>query len=171
MTEKQIIEWVDFMDKSMDEYNSTKETLCIKFGNEPRPNDIIWRMFNDKTLEISIGEEQNRKNRLITNYHLMANFLLRVEGKNPFELIKQARQIELTEFQEVGIYTKVRIMTFHEGLCSTAKKLRNKIYKLSDVINEMPVPSPQCKNIVKSVNSKIPYCTCCYCPLMDDELF
>ncbi len=166
MTDKQIQFWVECIDKHRKDFDNEKMLLAEKFGGLPKDEDIIWSLLNKYVLDIP-KYDINRINKMITTYDLMANFLLTFENKDPIELIRQKRKLELQKIKEVGIYTKVKIGTLHEGICTTAKKMKDKSYSIDEAIKQMPIPFPNCKN--RALHKKIKVCTCYYVPLTDDE--
>lgn len=153
---------------TMENFIDEKTKLTNKFGGVPKDQDVVWSLFNVKIKELIDKPDQNTPNILKSLYHTMAYFLVTVESKDPSDLLKQAHRIELKKIYDVGIYPKVRICTFHEGVCDTAKQLKNKIFNLSDILDSDLLPPSNCKNM--TLNKRIAWCTCTYFALTEDEV-
>lgn len=158
MTDKQINTWLGYIDKGLEDFTFNQNQLRIKFGEIPKDSDVIWCMLNNYLL---VSQDQSMV------YNLMANFLITIENKSPFELIKQSREHELKRLLDMGInmYPFVTIKTVHEYQCKAAKKLQNKKFKTTDALINNPLPCSECENII--YGKSIPYCTCYYDPVTD----
>lgn len=159
MTEKQIAFWIDCMDKTENDFINEKIFLEKKFKGEPNANDVIWAMLNNKIREVA-PNDANRYSKLFVIYDLMSTFLYKIEDKDPFSILKEVRKYELLRIKDAGIYPKVSIFTLDEGVCSTAKKIKNKVYTLEDALKLEPLPDPKCKCKIR--HDKIPICCCSY---------
>jgi hypothetical protein len=166
MTDKQILFWAECIEKNREDFNNEKKLLTDKFGGAPHDEDVIWSLLNKQLLYIP-PNDINLFSKLITIYDLMTHFLLKVENKDPIDLIKQKQKVELNKIKAAEIYTKVKVGTQHDGVCSTAKKMKNRVFNLDDAIAQMPIPFPDCRN--RQFHKKIKVCTCYYIPLTDDE--
>lgn len=152
MDEEQIFEekWIQFFS----DYGITKrEYQNFKSKTKsPYPHDIVWGLFNQIALRL-MKEKDLQELKML--YYSMALFL-NEEGKNPFELLKQSRRMELYELKQNGI-DKVMVCYGGNG-CPTCEKLNDKIFTVDETLKTMPLPNKNCSFILDK--GRFPFCRC-----------
>ena len=137
-----------------EEVDNIKKDLYAKFGYEPVYRDILWAILNKLIL---LYKEYGD---LKWVYDQMA-LLVNQEGRNCYELQVYSNKCYLYQLIEVKVYTTVTVKVSDEHNCKACKTLKDRIYKITDILNDLPIPSRNCTNYMYSNE---PYCTCYFSP-------
>jgi len=136
------------------EVEKIRAELRNKFGYEPIYRDLLWAILNRLILlKKGYGD-------LKWIYDQMA-LLVNQEGKNCYDLQVYSNKCYLYQLMEVEVYTTVTVKVSHEQDCEACRELKNRTYKITDIIENIPIPSKACTNYIYSDE---PYCTCCFTP-------
>lgn len=136
------------------EIENIRVELKNKLGYDPIYRDLLWAILNKLILlHKDYGD-------LKWIYDQMA-LLLNQEGKNCYDLQVYSNKCYLYQLIEVKVYTTVTIKVSHEHNCEACKALKDKTYKITDILSNLPIPSRHCTNYIYSDE---PYCTCYFSP-------
>jgi tetratricopeptide (TPR) repeat protein len=125
-----------------------------KRTGSPYERDVIWGLYNGLALKTDPVEKKKEI------YQDMARFL-NEEGRDPYEMIKEARHLEILHFikSEYGLDTKLKVVVPPDA-CSTCRADDRKIITLGDAYNNPFLPHQDC--ICISSGGKYPFCRCKY---------
>ena len=127
--------FISKMEIDENEFLKRYDILKSKFGINPSLNDIEWMILNEKILNTKDYQD------LKIIYDRMA-YIICEEGKNPYELLKQARLFELYNFKKTEIKNvQIRCIEIN---CEFYKEINNKIYNIDEAIKLMPIPKKEC---------------------------
>jgi tetratricopeptide (TPR) repeat protein len=147
------------------EYWKVGERQYESFKNKtgsPYERDVIWGLYNGLALNTDPVEKKKEI------YQDMARFL-NEEGRDPYEMIKEARHLEILHFikSEYGLDTKLKVVVPPDA-CSTCRADDRKIITLGDAYNNPFLPHQDC--ICISSGGKYPFCRCMYDLLYNQEI-
>lgn len=155
----EIIDNLKMFEFSVEQYLESKNELGEQFGFEPKCKDVIWHVCNKEIIK-----KRNNRSALGTLYYNMAIFLDNA-GKDPFEMLKQSAKAKLKSFKKEG----VDIVEITGGNnCTYCMNLKDKIYKIDEALDQMPIPHKDCINVIH--NKKGGFCTCQYWPTSEVAL-
>lgn len=130
------------------QYEEKRLTWTNKYGDSNRSiRDFIWSNFNEY-----IAKHPTDYFNLMSTYLEMANFL-QEEDKNPFQMLQQARKMELLRYKSEGIRS-VEILSY--GGCTHCNELNGKKFLITDALRTMPIPNKECEY-------HNGFCRCGYC--------
>ena len=129
------------------------ESFKKKTGS-PYERDVIWGLYNGLALKTDPVEKKKEI------YQDMAHFL-NEEGRDPYEMIKEARYLEILHFikLECGFDTKLKIVVPQDA-CRVCRADDRKVITLGDAYNNPFLPHQDCCCI--SSGGKYPFCRCKY---------
>jgi tetratricopeptide (TPR) repeat protein len=125
-----------------------------KRTGSPYERDVIWGLYNGLALKTDSVEKKKEI------YQDMAYFL-NEEGRDPYEVIKEARYLEILHFikLECSLDTKLKIVVPQDA-CRACRADDRKIITLGDAYNNPFLPHQDCCCI--SSGGKYPFCRCKY---------
>jgi len=148
------VDWlkkISYLGITTNDFLEQQRVLTKRFNLKARGTDVIWGLLNQ---QISIKRDMSSRKII---YFEMARFIYE-EGKNPYELLKEASKCELLKYKESGVVSKVKINSCGDLSCKECQKLNGKTYLVEKALEEMPVPCKDCDND-KNKNG-FPWCRC-----------
>ncbi len=147
---------------SAQDFDTHREMLRERFGQEPGDGDIIWSMFND-VVHKSIADAKSTELKL--PYFEMALFLYQ-EGRGFVHLLEQSHRMELTAYKRDGILHKVFIITAGDASCEACQKLEGKVFTVDEALEQMPLPCKDCTFDFAGTGQR-GWCRCLYGAVVD----
>lgn len=91
------------------------------------------------------------------------------EGKEFIQFLIEARKNELLQIQDEAKMAGIdEVKIFVPVIeCESCLKLEDKIFKLTDALESMPLPNPNCTNKKEESGSSHGWCMCSYNPVID----
>lgn len=139
------------------DFQTKKEALTKKFGQEAKTRDVIWGIFNN--LVASVNDLQQLK----IIYYDMALFL-NEEGRDCFHILEQCAELELRMVKQNG-YSKVQISTSKNVSCKECQKQDGIILTIEEALKKMLLPCKKCSFRFKI--DKKSFCRCMYLAVTD----
>jgi hypothetical protein len=131
-----------------------QQKLSQQFGQRASFHDAAWSCLNS----LLIGNINNSVRSQVL--HEMAA-IVREEGKNPKEYLRESAKYALLDIKSTGMITSVKVYNCNDGLvCASCRELEGKVFSIEQAQKELPVPNV-CEN-----NSG---CRCWYSPIVDLE--
>lgn len=155
LSDKYLDKWLARLgrhDISKFDYNKKEKELQIRFGKTPTIPDVIWGLWNN--LIVTPCEDLEE---LACIYYEAGGFL-HDEGKDPFQLYQLGLKTKLLYLKNEG-WKKVILSS--SNCCSECKKLNNKVYKIEDAMEKLPIPHKTCTNKIRK-RDVYPYCFCTF---------
>lgn len=131
-----------------------KNEISQQSNSEPDDVEVILSIYNDL-----IQKNNDLQTLKMINYQIA--LYLNSEGRNYLKIRQESSKAELLYYQSLGV-EKVEIMTVGDQACENCKKLKNKIFRVSDALEIMPVPCKDCA--FQLYNENYGFCRCYYSP-------
>lgn len=131
-----------------------KNEISQQSNSEPDDVEVILSIYNDL-----IQKNNDLQTLKMINYQIA--LYLNSEGRNYLKIRQESSKAELLYYQNLGV-EKVEIMTVGDQACENCKKLKNKIFRVSDALEIMPVPCTDCA--FQLYNENYGFCRCYYSP-------
>jgi hypothetical protein len=147
---------------SDNDFESHREMLRERFGQEPGDGDVVWSLFH-KALDGSMKSGDLQELKVL--YFEMALFLYQ-EGREFFHLLEQSRKMQLTEYKKGGWVEKVSIITAGDASCEACQKLDGKVFTVDEALDQMPIPCKECTFDFRGTGQS-GWCRCLYGAVVD----
>lgn len=172
---------------SWEDVEEMRDDLAEKFGAEPDPGDLLWRVWNelltrqpDRAPEIRLqmarhrhreGEDPTKHLDLIREeadrladvpqhvWRKVARFKSEI-GLDPTPELEYEKRLEILRHREYGA-TSVSISPVGNG-CRSCQELAGRTYDLDEALEEMPLPNPDCTHTPEE--DAEPLCRCSWQP-------
>ena len=147
------------------EFDSRKAELSKRWGKKPSDTDVLWGILNDHTVELA--KKGRLDNKAFAGLKMNSRFkalFLHDEGKDPYELLREATKWDLAAKQQNPFIVGVRILAVKNS-CSACQKLNGKTFTIDKALKKMPLPN---KNCTHEHNGKRGWCRCMYLPVTMD---
>jgi len=139
-------------------YHEMDQKLSIQFKEKAKPLDIIWGVMN-RIVVMAIKDGDLNALKMI--YYNQALFLNETE-RDCIVPLRESTRISLIILQNRG-FTKVKILK--QNSCNICQQFADKIYSISEALEKMPIPCPDCQTIIFKGSSG--FCRCIYIPTKD----
>lgn len=135
------------------DYDRMHAKLAKQWKKEPSPADTAWSLLNGAvTCTRDLGE-------LKSIFLTMALFLHR-EGRDSYEMVRKATELELRNYEQTGVVKKVRIIA-NLG-CDVCRRQDGKLLTIRQALKTMPLPCKDCNTKLYDLEAKFGYCRCSY---------
>jgi predicted RNA-binding Zn-ribbon protein involved in translation (DUF1610 family) len=145
---------------SDNDFESHREMLRDRFGQEPGDGDVVWSLFH-KALDGSMKGGDLQEVKML--YFEMALFLYQ-EGRGFSHLLEQSRKMELVGYKEWGRPMQVEILAGGDS-CESCKAQNGRILTVDEALKTMPLPNKGCTYELKP--GRPGWCRCVYLPVLD----
>jgi hypothetical protein len=143
------------------EFDKASTELAAEWGHKPQPGDIIWRLQNERVVELGKRRDWAGLSTVTRDMALQAY----KEGHDHFKLAQDSQRYALLDLQKSFKQVELR-SGFANSCCNNECghcSPKGKVMSVAVALQEMPIPRKDCGyHLHKAIEGQIGWCVCDY---------